>query len=124
MEGLYPQSQEDIIENPHKYGFPSFDEFKRNPEQWLGRDDESLAQADVGSTILNKTVRRHIYEVEGYRCKSLEEVERVAASQGIPLRELDYRPVLQQAGAGKYEIVVRFMKKSEIARRNVKNGRR
>jgi exo-beta-1,3-glucanase (GH17 family) len=83
----------------------------------MGRDDDILASADKGSTIL-KDVRRHVYEIEGYRCNSLEEVERIAAQQGIALRELDYRPEMIQAGAGRYDIIVRFVSKNTRDKRD------
>lgn len=116
MHKLFPESVDDILADPSRYGFPTFDEFKRNPELLNGRDDEILASADAGSQWI-KDVKRHVYEIEGYRCKTLEQVEEIAARQGIPLRELDYRPVMTQAGAGKYDIIVRFVRKSMIDRR-------
>lgn len=111
-------SFEELVRDPHKFGAPTFEEFKRNREKWLGRDDETLASAEKGSQTLREVVNRYIYEVEGYRCKSLEEVERVAASQGIPLKELDYRPQVIPQGGGKWECVIKFVSKNERARRN------
>lgn len=97
---------------------PSFEEFKQNRERFIGRDDESLSGIDRGSVALNKQTQKHIYEIEGYRCRTLEEVERVAACQGIPLRELDYRPCAIPTGAGKCDILVRFLPKQARARRD------
>lgn len=99
------------------WGAPTFEEFCRNPEKWRGREDDSLASADVGSQTLKGMVKKHIYEIEGYRCKSLEEVERVARNQGIPIRELDYRPELIPIGAGKCDILVKFVSKQEREKR-------
>lgn len=97
---------------------PTFEEYKKNRSRFLGRDDETLIQADVGSTALAKQAVKYIYEIEGYRCRSLEEVERVAASQGIPMRDLDYRPVAIPTVAGKCEVLVRFLPKSVRERRD------
>jgi hypothetical protein len=108
----------EIFDNPEEYGMPSFDEFCRNREKYMGREDDRLIEVDRGSQTMRRNVSRHVYEIEGYRCKSLEEVERIAANQGIPLRELDYRPQVLQAGAGKFDLVVRFVSKSERERRN------
>lgn len=102
---------EDIVADPTKYGAPTFEEFRRSPERFLGRQDQILSSADKGSKFLNN-VQRHIYEIEGYRCKTIEEVERVAASQGIPLRELDYRPELIPQGGGRADILVKFVSKT------------
>lgn len=107
----------ELISDPKKFGFPTFDEYVANREKFLGDSEEALSTADRGSTVLNRTVKRHIYEIEGYRCKSLEEVERIAKSQGIDIRALDYRPQLVQAGAGKFDVIVRFVSKSERMKR-------
>jgi hypothetical protein len=98
---------DDVLEDPTKFGAPSFDDFKKNREKWLGRDDEALGLADKGSGWA--FVKKHIYEIEGYRCKTLEEVEHVALCQGIPLRELDYRPQMLPRGCGKWDILVKFV---------------
>lgn len=97
--------------------FPTFEEFKRNRHKYLGRDDDNLASVDRGSLVL-KQVRKHIYEIEGYRCKSLEEVERVAASQGIPMRELDYRPCIIPQSGHRCDILVKFVPKHVREKRN------
>lgn len=94
----------------------SFDEWKRTREKWLGRDDDELASIDRGSTILSN-VRKHIYELEGYRCKSLEEVESVAKAMGLEIKSLEARPEMIQAGAGKYDLLVRIFSKASKERR-------
>lgn len=109
---------DEILEDPTKVGMPTFEEFKRNREKYMGRDDDILASADAGSTILKNATRRHIYEIEGYRCESLEEVERVANAQGIPIKDLDYRPELIQAGAGKFDTIVKFVSKHTRQKRD------
>lgn len=107
----------EIFDNPTDYGMPTFEEFAQNREKYMGNEDDRLREVDRGSQSM-KNVKRHIYEIEGYRCKSLEEVERIAASQGINLRELDYRPEVTQAGAGKFDVIVRFVSKSVRQKRN------
>jgi hypothetical protein len=101
-----------------KWGAPSFEEFCRNRDQYLGTEDEDFAAVDAGSSTLKRQVKKHIYEIEGYRCKTLEEVERVARNQGIPIRDLDYRPELIPTGGGKCDIVVKFVPKHEREKRN------
>lgn len=102
-----------VFDDPTYYGLPTFEEFSKNSEKYIGRDDDALSQVDAGSKQLDRHVQRHVYEIEGYRCKSLEEVERIATAQGIPLRELDYRPQVQPTGAGKCDILVRFVSRSQ-----------
>lgn len=102
----------DIIADPKKYGAPTFEEFCRNPDRYRGRDDDALASADRGSAVIN-SVQKHIYEIEGIRCKTLEQVERVANGMGIPLKELDYRAELIPLPGQTSEILVRFVSKRE-----------
>ena len=107
------KSTDEIFDDPEAFGLPTFEQFSKSPEKWVGREDDRLMEVDRGSTMLNKHVQRHIYEIEGFRCKSIEEVERVALSQGIPLRELDYRPQVVPSSAGKCDLLVRFVSKKK-----------
>ncbi len=112
------ESTAEIFDNPEDFGMPTFDEFCRNREKYMGRDDDRLTEVERGSVTMRNSVKRHVYELEGYRCHSLEEVERVALNQGIQLRELDYRPQVVQAGAGKFDLIVKFVSKSVRENRN------
>lgn len=93
-------------------GAPTFKQFCDNREKYLGKEDEVLGYMDQPTSMLKKYEnKKRLYEIEGYRCKSLEEVERVARSQGIPLRDLDYRPeIIPQAGH-KCDILIKFIPK-------------
>lgn len=95
----------------------SINDFARNREKYLGKEDEALGWVDKGSQILGRHVQRHVYEIEGFRCKSLEEVERVAKNQGIPLKALDYKPEIIPQGGGKCDILVKFVPKHIRERR-------
>lgn len=110
-------SIDDLYDNPHDFGIPTFEEFRKNKEKWLGRDDDTLACVSKGGEGANRDTHRHIYEIEGYRCKTLEEVERVAREQGIPLRSLDFRPIIIPQGAGKRNLLIKFISKDERTRR-------
>lgn len=118
IERLREIDVNDILADPHQFGMPTFDEFKKNPEKWLGRDDELLSSADVGCDRIKNVVKRHIYEIEGYRTRKLEEVERIAESQGIPLKQLDYRPQIIPLGGGYCDILVKFVSKRERQKRS------
>lgn len=96
---------------------PSFEEFCKNRDKYLGREDDRFAEADAGANNLKKYTQRHIYEIEGYRCKTLEEVQRVANNQGIPIKSLDYRPEIIPLGGGKCDILVRFVPKHSREKR-------
>lgn len=107
----------EIVENPKAYGMPTFDEFVKNPDLLNGREDERLQEVERGSVNLNRVVKRYIYEIEGYRCRSLEEVERIARSMGLNLREMDYQPQMETNTGGKFDIKVKFVSKSERKKR-------
>lgn len=107
----------EVFDNPNYFGLPTLEEYAKNQDQFLGREDEALGQADAGSRNLEKHVKRHVYEIEGYRCKSLEEVEKVARSQGIALSSLDYQPQVMPLGGGKCDLLVKFVSKVERDKR-------
>lgn len=110
---------DEVMADPGAYGLPTFDQFAKNPDLLIERDDARFAEVDRGSRSLDRHVVRHIYEIEGYRCKSLEEVERVAKAQGIPLRELDYKPEVIPQGGGKCDLLVKFVSGPQRARRKL-----
>lgn len=117
LKALGESTFQEVMEDPKKFGLPTFDEFVKNPDTLFGREDERLQEVERGSTNLNRVVKRYIYEIEGYRCKSLEEVERVARSMGIDLREMDYQPQMETNTGGKFDIKVKFVSRSERQKR-------
>lgn len=118
MDRLKEISINDIYDDPKAYGMPTFEEFRKNPERWTGRADAALADVSEGGTEVKNQYRKQTYEIEGYRCGTLEEVERIALSQGIKLKELDYRPQMIPQGGGQWDILVKFVSKPERRRRN------
>lgn len=110
---------DELMADPAAYGLPTFDQFAKNPNLFIDRDDERFIEVDRGSKNLDRHVQRHIYEIEGYRCGTLEEVERIANAQGIPLRELDYRPQVIPQGGGKCDLLVKFVSGPQRARRKL-----
>lgn len=107
---------QDVLDDPNKYGVPTFEEFKRNPEKWLGKDDDIFSSADASfsNKDMRKFVKKHIYEIEGYKCSSLHEVEKIAKDHDIPIKELDYRPEMIPQGGGKWDVKVRFVPKKTL----------
>jgi len=93
-------------------GFPSFEKFCANPERYLGKDDDKLAEVDKGGKGINAPTKKHIYEIEGFKCKSLEEVERVAKDFGIPVKDLDYKPEVIPRAGHKCDLYIKFVPKS------------
>ncbi len=121
-EKFIGSSIEDLIRNPSAFGAPTFEEFSRNREKWVGREDDKFSNVDRGSQILGKVAKKHVYEIEGFRCKTLEEVERVARQQGIPIKDLEYRAQLIPLGGGTADILIKFMSKTEFNSREPMNA--
>lgn len=99
---------DNIFSDPHKFGLPTLEEFQKNPDLWRVREDDKLIWADKGSSILNKYVSTQEYEFSGYRCKSLEELERVVLSEGYKLSDLEFQPHIIPDVGRKCKILVRF----------------
>lgn len=106
---------DDIFENPKKYGCPTFEEYKRNREKYLGHYD-MLGYIDKGSANLAKYVQKHKYEIEGYRFDKLEQVEAFAKDWNIPLQDFTAECIPQ--GGGKCDILVKFISSHERRRRD------
>ena len=102
---------QELMRDPSKYNAPTWEEFKKNPDKYLGKSDQVLATVDKGSHNLQRVVEKYVYEIEGFRCNTLEEVERIAGDYGIPLKQLDYRPELIPQGGGKSKMLVKFVSK-------------
>ncbi len=78
----FPESIEELVENPSKYGMPTFDEFIKNKRKYLGSKEEMLESIDRGDPL---TKLKHRYYVEGYRVETLEQAERLALDMGFNL---------------------------------------
>jgi hypothetical protein len=101
--------QQEFMENPNKFGAPTFEEFKRNPEKYVGKSGhhDTFASIDRGSKNLARYVKRHKYELLGYRTEKLEEIERIASENNITLK--DFTAECVPLGGGKCDILVRFV---------------
>ena len=121
LEHWQDATMEDLQRDPEKYGAPTFEQFKANRDKWLGRWDDKFAEVDRGSQMggLNRMIKKYKFEVEGYRCDSLEECEKVASSLGIDLKSnlYKYEAVLVPQGGGTCDVLVKFMSKDERERR-------
>lgn len=111
------RAEEELMENPNKFGAPTFEEFKRNREKYLGKPGhhDVFASIDRGSKNLSKYVKRHKYEILGFRTTKLEEIERIASENNIPLGEFTAECIPQ--GGGTCDILVKFISPEERYRR-------
>ena len=107
---------DDVYQNPHKFGAPTFEEFLKNREYYVGKEDEILETVERGSNTLGQVVITQKYQIEidgnVYPCRTLYEVEKIAKNEGIKLTALEIRPELINEGGLKAVLLVRFRKKN------------
>jgi hypothetical protein len=89
-DGEFEDGLQHIIQN---CGFPSFDEFKKNPDKWRRGTDDFFKTLDDSSQVFRKAIKETKYfwkdEIE---CKSLEMLERVAKEEGFHPDQLEMCP--------------------------------
>lgn len=75
--------------------FPRFEEFSKNPDKWRINEEDifiSLAQLEV---FFKSRVKSVTYYWRGkYKCKSIEELQRITRNEGYRGSDLDYQPVV------------------------------
>lgn len=116
----FPKTMQELIDDPKRFGLPTFEEFCQNPDKYRPRWDSRLAAADAGSKNLSHVVNRYVWEVEGVTCKSPEQAERIAREKGIDLNLglYDIEPHVVPIGGGKCDILVRIVRKESHASGN------
>lgn len=103
IEKLSTATATDVMANPHAYGMPTLEEYKRI-RALVMRSERKFESVDQGSSLLSAYVSKQRYAVEGpdgikYQCKSLEEVERTAKNMGYDYTKLGIYPeVIPDAG--------------------------
>jgi hypothetical protein len=92
---------------------PSFEEFKKNPDKFRARVNwqKRFELVDLAGNSLKGQLQKVYYEIAGYRCKTLHEVESVARREGIDLNSLEFQPVIIPNAGHKCDILVRFVVK-------------
>lgn len=113
----------DLMANPEKYGAPTFEQFKARRDHYKKNHNTSFGNIERGGEIANRFTKKQIYEINGYRCKTLEEVEKVALSMGLNLQTLsnNYQAQFLPLGGGQAEVLVKFMTPEDRQRRNGPN---
>lgn len=103
-----------------KVGFPTFDEFKKNPDKYRKAADEVFASADASTQVQGmrkkldsqKYMWRNVYE-----CSSLEQLERIAREEGYEANDLEMLPITRKLHGtdeqGDIEIIVQYWPKGE-----------
>jgi hypothetical protein len=98
-------------------GFPTFDEFKRNPEKYrLGRFQlfESVQNSDLADR--DSLAKQKMYWKHGTQALNFGQILRIAAEEGYQPEDLEVIPFRDRnaSGTGKDVIYVRFFSKIEV----------
>jgi hypothetical protein len=106
-------------------GFPTFDEFRKNPDKWRKGKNEVLESADTSSITFKDQVKRQVYMWRNqYTCKTLEQLETICKSEGYDPRDLQMRPIVKPISGtsqqGQVEIVIQFWPSGEYEARGGK----
>lgn len=99
--------------------FPTFDEFRKNPNKWRERPEEIFEAADKSSLSLRDSLKRQVYFWrDTHQCESLEQVERIAREEGYGPQDLAeeprVRPMHGSTADHDMEVVIRFWPKFEF----------
>lgn len=97
-------------------GFPTFDEFRKNPDAFRTRADELFVSADGSSKVFRDQVKSHRYMwKDEHLCTSLEQAETIAKNEGYEISDLEMIPTKRFINGtsqdGQVEIVIQFWPK-------------
>lgn len=100
-------------------GFPTFDEFRRNPDKYRDRPEQLFESAEASTQTFRRAVVKQKYCWRNtYPCDSLEQIERIAREEGFNVNDLEMQPgVISKTGTNRdqVEITVHFWPKDEFA---------
>jgi hypothetical protein len=84
-------------------GFPTFDQFQKEPDKYRGGWEEIFACIENGPDILrNATKGKHVLKVVGRRVESIGQMIRVARDMGFDLKKMTFEVNLEKASGGKF----------------------
>jgi hypothetical protein len=106
-------------------GFPTFDEFKKNPDNWRRGYDDLFKSADESSVVFRKNIKETKYMwKDQFECSSIEQVERIARDEGFVPNDLEMCPkktaisgMNENAGVS---VIIQFWPKGEFRKRGGK----
>lgn len=109
---VYPTSFGDAYAMLRQSGWPSFEEWKKNPEKYRQAKENMFAQVDQGSSLLKNLKRQKYYfkTIAGnkYECQSLNKVAEIAEQEGLQLSELSCHPELVEDSSATITCQVTF----------------
>jgi hypothetical protein len=99
---------ENVLANPKAFGFPTVQEFARNPDKYRDTLNAKMGRLDQSTQTFKHLVERQTYKIAGFEVKTLEEVERIAKGEGIDLKGCKFCPQVIPTVGGKCRIVIEF----------------
>lgn len=74
-------------------GFPTFEEFSKNPDKYRDTLDNVMERIDNGPKQYRTNLEKTVYYFETYKCDSLEQAQRIASEEGLDLlKDFDWEP--------------------------------
>lgn len=99
----------DLYQEALKSGFPTFEQFKKDPTCLRKIQDSLLQSMDRGQTLIdNVPTQKYFFKTRGgmkYECASLEKLQDIADQEGVPVGDLVIETSeLRQEQGGKYSL--------------------
>lgn len=102
---------DDVMDDPAKYGVPTFKQFLKNPDIMLGAKERIFSTVDGGSSFLNSYTIDTRYKYQHYETKKLEEIQKIVLNEGIAFENLQFRSQVVDQTANTLKIIVEFFAK-------------
>ncbi len=84
-------------------GFPTFDEYVKEPDKYRETWDEVFGSIEDGPALLREMTKgKHVLKVCGKKVESIGQAMRVAKDMGFIARHLTYNVNLESVGGGQY----------------------
>lgn len=97
-------------------GFPTFDQYAKNPDKYRETWEEVFASLEEGPELLrNLTKGKHVLRVCGTKVESVGQMIRVAKDMGFDLKRMTYTVNLEAVGNGQYVHHVNLIPKEDAA---------
>ncbi len=115
--GKSTQFDNEFEKDPSKFGFCSFEDFRKNKDKWTPKKDQIFEVIDNGSQAYKLKVRKYIYFYEHYKCDSLEQVQRHFDGQGLGSNDIVFLPRFITNEHGGNDCEVRVFSKEALKKR-------
>lgn len=109
-----------ILSDPKSAGFCTFEEFRKNKDKWTPKKDMLFQSVDIGGhdESIKRDIRDHRYYLDGYRCETLEAVDTLAKTMGIPIDSIVSGGIVKEkVDNGKLRLHIHFMSKEQFEKR-------